>query len=715
MALLEPAFLAGLCCDDVELRKSFFEMLEKSVGSEWRQRLSYSISTQNWEPLSSTFWLKQVLHLLVRYPDMFYPHRYEFVSTIVTSLAKIGLAPNSPPENRKLAVDLVELITIWQKKANKEAVKVKDVTEGEGTAANALQTQEMMMNFLIRMASASALHSSSSSSSLNPDSPSLSQEEEAALPTKAMSLLKEARVLWGAVTFKFAYFERLLSPVSEQPSIALSGLKILSVVIDEHSLLFALENLSKLQHTVLSSLSNSPSKEIVSAVCLFLTKLLKVVPPTKDTLLSLKHSILKHFQDSSKASKKTGPKSSTSSSSSSSPSSSLLSSSLQFTFPSSPFLQPLQGGKFDSSIQNFYNSLFSFIEKLSSLIESSSSSSSSSLSSSSNANYNHQVYVFVSVLKVLLEVGVPYLDLFLSPLFKIFQRLCKEVGNSSSLLEDTPLSLFQHFFPLPSLCPPPPLLPPHSNPPPSPLEKKQNKQNKKSKEVKEENKKEEKNEEEATSQSSVTSSGAVGSKKVNGEVQMWKITLSLVNSRLHLLTEQRKPFFSSLLSLLETCENEEIVRELLEMLKGWLLSTGTISSPSLSSYDNSLPLLSLKEQSNFILKVCQKSKFMSSSTCPPKPSLTEKERQVYEKERQLQFVFLQLVLFVYKSEKSGRNEMALLEPAFLAGLCCDDVELRKSFFEMLEKSVGSEWRQRLSYSISTQNWEPLSSTFWFLL
>ena len=34
---------------------------------------------------------------------------------IVHSLSRIGLLPNSSPENRRLAVDLVELILTWEK------------------------------------------------------------------------------------------------------------------------------------------------------------------------------------------------------------------------------------------------------------------------------------------------------------------------------------------------------------------------------------------------------------------------------------------------------------------------------------------------------------------------------------------------------------------------------------------------------------------------
>jgi transformation/transcription domain-associated protein len=56
---------------------------------------------------------------------MFYPCRGQFVQQMVQSLARIGLLPQAPVENRKLAIDMVELIINWEKKKISEA-KVKE-------------------------------------------------------------------------------------------------------------------------------------------------------------------------------------------------------------------------------------------------------------------------------------------------------------------------------------------------------------------------------------------------------------------------------------------------------------------------------------------------------------------------------------------------------------------------------------------------------------
>ena len=55
-------------------------------------------------------------HLLVRHRDLFYPYRDQFVVPMANSLLRIGFTLSSAPENRKLAVDLCELILQWEKR-----------------------------------------------------------------------------------------------------------------------------------------------------------------------------------------------------------------------------------------------------------------------------------------------------------------------------------------------------------------------------------------------------------------------------------------------------------------------------------------------------------------------------------------------------------------------------------------------------------------------
>ena len=58
-----------------------------------------------------------ILQLLVRYADLFAPHRELFTPHMVTSLAKLGFASSASAESKKLAVDLVALLLAWDDEA----------------------------------------------------------------------------------------------------------------------------------------------------------------------------------------------------------------------------------------------------------------------------------------------------------------------------------------------------------------------------------------------------------------------------------------------------------------------------------------------------------------------------------------------------------------------------------------------------------------------
>ena len=58
---IEPAFMFGLRSRNPELRTQFFELFHQAVGRSLPHRLQYIVSTQEWEPLSNTLWLRQAL------------------------------------------------------------------------------------------------------------------------------------------------------------------------------------------------------------------------------------------------------------------------------------------------------------------------------------------------------------------------------------------------------------------------------------------------------------------------------------------------------------------------------------------------------------------------------------------------------------------------------------------------------------------------------
>lgn len=118
--------------------------------------------------------LIHILGLLVRHPALFYPARSHFIPHIITAIPRIGLLQNAAHDNRKLSVDLVELVLNWEKQrldavaAKKEEQEKMQLDNPEGaqneqeeTIAGAPQvgdykltpqTAEMIVSFLIRIA-----------------------------------------------------------------------------------------------------------------------------------------------------------------------------------------------------------------------------------------------------------------------------------------------------------------------------------------------------------------------------------------------------------------------------------------------------------------------------------------------------------------------------------------------------------------------------------
>ncbi|KAK7134555.1 hypothetical protein R3I93_017849 [Phoxinus phoxinus] len=62
---LEPAFLSGLRCTQPLIRAKFFEVFDTSMKRRVYERLLYICCSQNWEAMSSHFWIKQCTELLL--------------------------------------------------------------------------------------------------------------------------------------------------------------------------------------------------------------------------------------------------------------------------------------------------------------------------------------------------------------------------------------------------------------------------------------------------------------------------------------------------------------------------------------------------------------------------------------------------------------------------------------------------------------------------
>ncbi len=60
---LEPAFLAGLRCNQPHIRHKFVEVFDASIRRRLFDRLLYITCSQNWEAMAQHFWIKQCIEV----------------------------------------------------------------------------------------------------------------------------------------------------------------------------------------------------------------------------------------------------------------------------------------------------------------------------------------------------------------------------------------------------------------------------------------------------------------------------------------------------------------------------------------------------------------------------------------------------------------------------------------------------------------------------
>ena len=162
-------------------------------------------------------------------------------------------------------------------------------------------------------------------------------------------------------------------------------------------------------------------------------------------------------------------------------------------------------------------------------------------------------------------------------------------------------------------------------------------------------------------------------------VSLIKKTVDLLAARMSNLGEQRRPFLSLLASLVEKSLNSEVCNKILDMVAVWVFNS-TESWPT------------LKEKTAVLHKM-----------------LLFEQRQ----DQNLLKRFLDLVIKIYEDPKVTRTELTVrLEHAFLIGTRANDVDMRNRFMAIFDRSLSRTTSSRLSYVLTSQNWDTLADSFW---
>ncbi|PSN75346.1 hypothetical protein BS50DRAFT_671522 [Corynespora cassiicola Philippines] len=132
---MEHAFLIGTRAQDVEMRNRYMTIFDKSLSRTASSRLSYVLASQNWDTLSDSYWLSQVIHLMfgsieMNAPAQLHPEDFKLLqaSTVFGTYSKDSRIADVMVDD-----ELENLISAHRRFCSQLGdVKVKDIFEPLG-------------------------------------------------------------------------------------------------------------------------------------------------------------------------------------------------------------------------------------------------------------------------------------------------------------------------------------------------------------------------------------------------------------------------------------------------------------------------------------------------------------------------------------------------------------------------------------------------------
>lgn len=227
--------------------------------------------------------LIHIWHFLVRHADLFYLSRAQFVPQMVNSLNRIGFANSSSVENRKLAIDLADLVMTWDKRRiegknaeTADKMQVDDVTvkeeekkrdepddkEGKeeggptkkaktetGAVATAAGSTATPTAASTPVATGAAAAAASADDDYQPNATMIEMvvnflmrsalhaaepKEVSHLSKRCVQLLDKALAIWPNAVLKFQYFEKMIEKCEDKPETLYTGLEIINTMLDRN-------------------------------------------------------------------------------------------------------------------------------------------------------------------------------------------------------------------------------------------------------------------------------------------------------------------------------------------------------------------------------------------------------------------------------------------------------------------------------------------------
>lgn len=183
----------------------------------------------------------------------------------------------------------------------------------------------------------------------------------------------------------------------------------------------------------------------------------------------------------------------------------------------------------------------------------------------------------------------------------------------------------------------------------------------------------------ARAQDPSASTGELSAHELELQTKLMIKEIQVVALRMESLGDNRRPFLSVLATLVEKSMHIDLCTEILNMVEGWVFrSEGTWPT--------------LKEKTAVLHKMlCFEHR--TDTTMLSK--------------------FLELVIRIYEDPNITRTELTVrMEHAFLIGTRAADVDMRNRFMAIFDKSLSKTASIRLSYVLTSQNWDTMADSYW---
>ena len=626
--------------------------------------------------------LAHMLYIIVKYHKVYYLIRHTLINHLIASFQKVGLSPNSTPENRQLAIDLTEVILRWEAQCVRETKLCQYNPSPADSSSTYLAEQQQIKQLLLKhpdmlkpfdkLVSDCIINFFVRVACPITDQQQQQQQQQASqnesLSKRCLSLFQTAisNTIWPSADIKYDVIDRILQTLEvNNTSLTNAGQSLLgntgqpipqqgqtaqqpnytSICTAIEIVLFLVEN-SAGSKTKIQAIFRSIQRGMTACILCTNGRVVRSVSQLIQKLMSVLP--IDCFNNNPNVA------AATSSSTTSTPS--LLNSpgiiSATINSVATGTDQATQSQQFDPIYYLFGQPEgilcrtiiegLSYYDKTPAIATTISGTLDSSFNSN-NSNLNSCIEILSNCLLLLKSASAnnpQYIDRIMGPFMKILQKLYRDHLSSTGVLLNTNSNMQVA----------------------------------------------------ASSTSADGSNVMVGpnSTQINSFSELLISCLDLIKYRIGVMSiEMRKMFINSILvTLIDKSIDLRLIRYLIKIISDWIKYK---NGPLL----NQIP--SMKEK----LVLLQR--------------LVVAMEKRFAEHADIQQSFLETIAYVYKDDVYSINSefKIKLEQAFLSGLKCSNPQIRQQFFEIYNSNFNcTDLYERLCYIIVTQNWESFGSHFW---